>query len=65
MTPGQHPPSAVEGGGGARGTGVGGFVAGLVSLLVGWLVPVVGVVWFWVAYRVWRRQLDRYASTGT
>lgn len=30
-----------------------------------WLVPLVGVVWFWAAYRVWRRQLDRYASTGT
>lgn len=32
---------------------------------VAWLAPLVGVVWFWGAYRVWRRQLDRYSSTGT
>lgn len=30
-----------------------------------WLVPLVGVAWFTLAYRFWRRRLDRYASTGT
>jgi ABC-2 type transport system permease protein len=36
-----------------------------VTSTVAWLAPVVGLVWFWAAYRLWRHQLDRYASTGT
>jgi len=44
VTTGQHPAGAVEGRGSAKGMAVGGFVTGLLSLLVGWIVPVVGVV---------------------
>lgn len=36
-----------------------------VTSAVAWLVPVVGLVASAAAYRVWRHQLDRYASTGT
>ena len=36
-----------------------------VTSAAAWLAPVVGLVWFWAAYRLWRRQLDRYSSTGT
>lgn len=36
-----------------------------VTSAAAWLAPLVGLVWFWAAYRLWRRQLDRYSSTGT
>ncbi|UZN03267.1 ABC transporter permease [Cellulomonas sp. S1-8] len=36
-----------------------------VTSAAAWLVPLVGLVCFAAAYRVWRHQLDRYASTGT
>jgi ABC-2 type transport system permease protein len=31
---------------------------------VGWLTPVVGLVMFGLAYRVWMRGIDRYQGAG-
>jgi ABC-2 type transport system permease protein len=35
-----------------------------VSATVAWLAPVVGAVWFFLGYEVWRHQLKTYSSTG-
>lgn len=31
---------------------------------IGWLTPVVGPVFFWLAYQVWMRGVDRYQGAG-
>lgn len=31
---------------------------------VGWLTPLVGPLFFWIAYRVWMRGIDRYQGAG-
>jgi ABC-2 type transport system permease protein len=36
-----------------------------VAPVVAWGAPVVGIVWFCAAYRVWTLQLRRYQSSGT
>jgi len=32
---------------------------------IGWLSPVVGIVWFAGAYLFWRRGVNRYQGTGS
>jgi hypothetical protein len=45
VTADQHPVTGTAGSrASSSGMGVGGFVTGLLSLLLGWLIPVVGVV---------------------
>jgi len=36
-----------------------------VSPTVAWLAPAVGLVWFWLGYLIWNRQLRRYTSAGS